>query len=145
MPSHHEAFFEHDSFAVVGHSDKHDFPKLTYNGLKQLGKTVYPVDPSVETVEGDPAFPDLGALPGPVQGVVLEVPKEETAAWVEKVAAAGVRDLWIHMGTDTPEAVEAARAHGIDTHTGTCAVMYVTPGFTYHSIHKWIMKAVGKY
>jgi hypothetical protein len=28
---------------------------------------------------------------------------------------------------------------------GTCAVMYLTPGFTYHSIHRWIMKAVRKY
>jgi hypothetical protein len=29
--------------------------------------------------------------------------------------------------------------------TGTCAVMYLTQGFTYHSIHKWLNKVLGKY
>jgi predicted CoA-binding protein len=145
MPTHHEAFFGHESFAVIGHSKKRSFPRLTYNGLKNLGKTVYPIDQSAENIEGDPTFPDFSALPGPVQGVVLEVPKEETEAWVTKVAEAGVKDLWIHMGTETPEAIEVARSHRIDTHTGTCAVMYVTPGFTYHSIHKWLMKLGKKY
>jgi hypothetical protein len=33
----------------------------------------------------------------------------------------------------------------LNARSGTCAVMYVTPAFTYHSIHKWIMKAVRKY
>ena len=49
------------------------------------------------------------------------------------------------MRMDTPEAVELAREKGIKVHTGTCAVMYVTPGLTGHSIHKWINKLIGKY
>ena len=44
-----------------------------------------------------------------------------------------------------PEALALARKKGLNVHSGTCAVMYVTPGFTYHSIHKWIMKLLGKY
>ena len=60
-------------------------------------------------------------------------------------ADAGIRDVWIHMRMDTPEALALAREKGINVRSGTCAVMYLMPGFTYHSIHRWIMKIAGKY
>ena len=49
------------------------------------------------------------------------------------------------MGTESPEALALAEEKGLNARSGTCAVMYVTPGFTFHSIHKWIMKLIGKY
>ena len=58
---------------------------------------------------------------------------------------AGIEDVWIHMGTETPDALALANERGINARSGTCAVMYVTPGVTFHSIHKWIMKLLGKY
>jgi len=145
MGSNHEDFFLKSSFAIVGHSAKKNFPKLTYGGLKQMGKTVYAVDPGSNEIEGDKAYPDLASLPGKVEAVVLELPKEETADWVAKAAEAGIKDLWVHMNTETDEALVLAREKGMNLRTGTCAVMYVTPGFSFHSFHKWIMKLRGKY
>ena len=121
------------------------FPKLTYQGLKRCGKKVYAVDPSTSTVDGDQAYPDLGALPEKVQAVVLELPEQETAQWVEQAIAAGIRELWIHQGTDTPEALEIAAKQGITPRTGTCAVMYLTPRWSAHPPHRLIMKLLGKY
>jgi uncharacterized protein len=145
MASDYETFWRFQTYAIVGHSDKKPFPRLTYSGLKKIGKLVYPVDPSATEIAGDRAYPDLQSLPGKIDAVVLELPKEETAAWVKKVAEAGITELWMHMNSDTPEAVAFAKEKGIHARTGTCAVMYVTPGFTYHSLHKWIMKAIGKF
>ena len=145
MASNQETFFDLHSFAVVGNTAKKNFPVLTYRGLKNAGKVVYAVDPSTEEIEGDKAFADLEHLPERVDAVVLEVPKEDTEAWIAKVADAGVKDVWIHMARETPEALALARERGLNARSGTCAVMYVTPGFTYHSIHKWIMKLAGKY
>jgi len=145
MPSHYERFWQYESYAVVGHSAKKTFPKLTYRGLKKLGKKVFPVDPSAKDIEGDEAHPDLESLPEAVEAVVLELPKEETADWVEKVADAGIKPLWIHMATDTPEALALAKEKGLQVRSGTCAVMYVTPGLTFHSIHRFINKLTGKY
>lgn len=145
MPSNHEEFFTKNSFALVGNSAKKNFPKLTYRALKKLGKTVYAVDPGASEIDGDKAYPDLASLPGPVEGVVLELPKDETAEWVGKAADAGVKDLWIHMKRDTPEALALAKEKGMNVRTGTCAVMYATPEFSFHSIHKTIMKILGKY
>ena len=145
MASDYEAFWQKQSFAVVGHAAKKNFPHLTYQGLKKRGKVVFPVDPSVNEIEGDRAFADLEALPAKVEAIVLEVPKEETRDWVARAADAGIKDVWIHMQRATPEALELAKERGLNARTGSCAVMYLTPGFTYHSIHKWIMKLAGKY
>jgi len=143
--SNYETFWDNGSFALVGHSAKKSFPKLSYRALKKLGKTVYAVDQSTETIESDKTYPDLVSIPKAVDGVVLELPKEETIDWVRKAADAGVKDLWIHANTDTPEALALAKEKGMNVRFGTCAVMYVTPGLSYHSIHKWIMKLLGKY
>ena len=145
MASEYETFWENQSFAVVGHAAAKNFPVLTYRGLKALGKSAYPVDPSAEHIEGDQVYRDLASLPEKVDAVVLEVPKGETRDWVERAADAGIGNVWIHMQRDTPEALALAREKGLNLRSGTCAVMYVTQGFSYHSIHKWIMKLVGKY
>lgn len=144
MPSPHETFWLHDRFCLVGHSARKPFPLLSYRALKARGKTVYAVDPSVGSIDGDRAWPDLQSLPQPVEAVVLEVPKEETAAWVVKAAEAGIKDVWIHMNRETPEALGIAREKGLAVRTGTCAVQYLSGGFP-HVVHKMMRKLTGKW
>lgn len=146
MASEREQFFTLDSYAVVGNSAERTFPKISYGNLKKLGKKVYAVDISgADQVEGDDNHGSLADLPGEVQGVILEVPKEQTLGQVQEVVKLGAKDLWIHMGTDTPEALALAAENGLRVRHGTCAVMYTQQGFSYHSIHKWIMKMAGKF
>jgi predicted CoA-binding protein len=145
MPSNYETFFELGSFAVVGHSKAKPFPILSYRKLKAMGKKVYAVDPGTAPVDCDRAYPDLAALPEPVEGLLVEVPKAQTKDWVAAAAKAGIGHVWVHMAHETPEAVALAKEKGINLRTGTCAVMYLNPGLSYHGIHKLIMKATGKY
>lgn len=145
MPSNHEAFWAHDRFAFVGISAEKPFPELSYAAVRATaGKTVFAVDPSVDAILGDRAYDDLASLPEAVQAVVLEVPREKTAEWVEKAAAAGVEHLWIHMGRETPEALALAREKGINVRHGTCAVQYVQGGFP-HSMHRFFRKLLGRW
>ena len=145
MSSAHERFWDNESIAFVGHSRRKGFPTLSYGELRKQGRHVYAVDPSVEKIGGDPAYPDLEALPEKVAGVVLEVPPDETVEWVRRAADAGVREVWIHQGRETPEAIEEGRQRGLRMLTGSCAVMYVKPGFSYHTLHKWVNQIRGRY
>ena len=145
MPTEHEDFWTSSSFAFVGHSAAKGFPTLSYGELKKQGRKVFAVDPSVDEIAGDETYPDLASLPEKVDAVVLEVPKQETRDWVAKAADAGVRNVWIHMNRETPEALALAEERGIEVHTGTCAVMYVKQGLSYHSLHKWINQLLWKY
>lgn len=145
MVSTYEAFWTNRRFAVVGHSASKPFPTLTYNALKALAdKTVYPVDPSTDRIEGDAAFGDLASLPEPVDAVVIEVPKEETAGWVEQAAAAGVADVWIHQGRETPAALALAEEKGLNLRTGACAVQYLDGSFP-HNVHRFFRKLSGNW
>jgi uncharacterized protein len=144
MPSAHEEFWTHERFALVGHSANAPFPLLSYRALKALGKTVYAVDPSTETVDGDPAYDDLEKLPGQVDAVVLEVPREQTARWVTAAAELGIQRVWIHMKRETPEALTLAQKHGMQVCTGTCAVQYLRGGFP-HNVHRMLRKLSGKW
>jgi uncharacterized protein len=145
MASDYESFWNFERYAVVGHTAKRPFPRLTYGALKKNKKTVYAVDPSTNTIDQDPAYIDFVAMPGPVEAAVLELPKDETATWVEKAANAGIKNIWLHMNTDTSEALAIAKERGIQVRKGTCAVMYLKKGFTYHAIHAGIMKLMKKY
>jgi predicted CoA-binding protein len=146
MPSDREKFFELESFAVIGNTSLKAFPKLTYQNLRKLGKTVYPIDlGGKEEIEGDKAFGSVADLPGPVQGAVVEVPKDTVMDPISQVAEAGIQDLWLHMKSDTPEALAFCEEKGIRVRYGTCAVMYTHQGFSVHSIHKGIMKLFRKY
>ncbi len=138
-------FWEQDSFAFVGHSAAKGFPTLSYTEARKLGKTVLAVDPSVDQIEGDPTYKDLASLPSVVDAVVLEVPREETESWVRQAADSGIRKVWIHMGRDTPEALAAARENGLEVIKGTCAVMYLSRGFSVHAVHGWINRLTGSY
>ncbi len=146
MASSREEFWTQSSYAVIGDSGSaKKFPQLTYKGLKRLGKTVFAVDPGAEQVEGDPTYRDLASLPQQVDAAVLEVPKQDAARWMERIVAAGIPNVWVHQSTETPEALEKAEGAHLRCEHGTCAVMYVTPGFTGHSFHRWVMKLAKKY
>jgi predicted CoA-binding protein len=144
MASVHETFWLMQRYAFVGHSASKPFPKLSYSAAKARGNVVYAIDPSVAEIDGDKTWPDLSALPGPVDGVVLEVPAAETAAWVKAAADAGIAHVWIHMGRETPEALAVAKERGIHVRTGTCAVQYLDKRFP-HNIHKLLRKATGNW
>ena len=119
MPSECEGFWDATSYAIVGRqSSKKAYPKITYGALKEQGKTVYPIDPGSGEVDGDKAYPDFASLPAPVKAAILELPKEETAAWVAKAADAGVEQIWMHQMTDTPEAIAEAEKRGLKVITG---------------------------
>jgi hypothetical protein len=145
-PSRKQQFFTLPSFAVVGDSAGWPFPRLTYRNLRALGREVYPVDlAGAAEIEGDPAFRSIADLPGPVAGAIVEVAPARTLEAVEQVIAGGVAALWLHMGTETPEALAACASAGIEPHTGGCAVMYTQRGFSFHSLHKAVVKLRGRY
>ena len=146
MPSEKEAFFSLGSYAVVGNIKLRPFPRLTYRNLRQLGKKVLPVEMGGSRyVEGDEAFPSVADLPERVDGVVVELPRNRVMEVAVQVSEAGIRHLWLHMGCDPPEVLAFCEEQGINVRHGSCAVMYTQQGLSYHSIHRWLMKLVGKY
>ncbi len=49
----------------------HPVGNLIYHRLKRTGHDVLPVNPHMQTFEGDSCYPDLRSIPGGVDGVVI--------------------------------------------------------------------------
>ncbi len=133
--------------AVVGVSaDPRQFGNVVYKALKEHGVDVVPVHPSDLTVAGDTVFPDIGAVPGPVDGVIVMVPGEAAVAVVRACADRGVGHVWLFKGLGGPGAVSDAAVdecerQGISVVPGACPLMFLEPVGLVHRIHRAARRA----
>lgn len=114
-------------FAVAGASrDPSKYGHMVYVTLKRAGYTVYPVNPSADTVDGDTAYPTLDNLPERPQCVVTVTPPHVTEKIAREAGRLGVRYLWMQPGSESEAAVNTAHAWGLRVvHGGPCIMVAV--------------------
>ncbi|MBS8229278.1 CoA-binding protein, partial [Vannielia litorea] len=91
-----DALFRPRAIALVGASDdpyKIGGRPLRYMAEAGSGVTLYPVNPTRETVQGVTAYPSVAAIPEQVDQAILAVPASRVEAAVEDGLAAGVRSF----------------------------------------------------
>ncbi len=107
-------FLQQQSFAVAGASpDRSKYGNKVLRAYLQNGRKVFPVNPGHEQIEGLPAYPDLAALPEPVDAVSIVTPPEVTETVVEQAAKAGVKYVWMQPGAESPAALRRAEELGL--------------------------------
>lgn len=110
-----ETFLACPAFAVIGASeDPSKFGHRVFASYLRHGRTVYPVNPRATLVLGHPVYPDLAALPVPVEAVSIITPPPVTERVMDDVIAAGVKHVWMQPGADSPGAVHKAREAGLN-------------------------------
>jgi predicted CoA-binding protein len=144
-------FLSQPRIAVVGvsrNNSHHPTGNLIYHRLKKTGHEVFPVNPNMETFEGVQCYPDVQAIPGGVDGVVIVTRPETTERIVRDCARAGVRRVWMHqsVGKNTsvsPAAVEYCRQQDISVIAGACPMMYGDGVDFGHTCMRWILGLTG--
>jgi predicted CoA-binding protein len=147
-----DEFLAQKRIAVAGVSrdnSHHPAGNLIYKRLKQSGHDVFPVNPSMQSFEGDRCYPNLQAIPGGVDGVVVITRPEVTQQIVRDCDAAGVRRVWMHESlakgsSVSQEAVEFCRQHDINVIAGACPMMFGDDVDFGHKCMRWIMGVSGK-
>ncbi len=102
------------TIAVVGFSsrpEKAGYYVPAY--LAEQGFTIYPVNPHLSEGLGRPAYPDLAAVPGPVDLVLIFRQPEHVPPVVKAAIAAGARAIWMQLGIRHEAAAAEARAAGL--------------------------------
>lgn len=139
-----EAFFSAQAYAVIGVSaDRKKFGNTVFRMMKERGFTVYPVHPSLGTVEGEACYRSIAALPPGVTSMVTVVPPAATEAVVADGLAAGVKHVWMQPGSSSRAAVDAARKGGAAVVDGECILMFLEPVESIHALHRWLKKLFG--
>ena len=138
-------FLKGRRFAVAGVSRSGKLPaNAIFRRLRASGYDAYPVNPSTTSVEGVPCFPDLGSIPGPVDGVIVATHPDVSLRLVRESADLGVRNLWFHRsfgtGSVSDAAVEECGKRGISCIVGGCPLMYCGPVDPFHRVMRWWLR-----
>ncbi len=111
----------HRVFAVVGLSDN---PFRTSHriamDLLEAGYTVIPVNPSIALWHGRVCYPDLRAIPVPVDVVNIFRRSEYVAPIVDDAIAIGAKAIWMQVGVIDPASAQRALAAGLDVVMDRC-------------------------
>ena len=120
-----DKFLAGSPHAVVGASrDRAKYGNKVLRAYLQKGCKVYAVNPNVSEVEGLEAYPDLASLPELVHGISVITPPEVTERVVEQAAEAGIKNIWMQPGAESPEATNRAQQLGMNVIAGeACALV----------------------
>jgi predicted CoA-binding protein len=123
------AFLASRRVAVTGvsRSPQEHGSNSVYRRLRDRGYDVFAVNPNAELVEGDPCYPNLAAIPGGVDAVVIGTRPEIGETTMRECADLGIKHVWMHRGPGAGSVSEAAtaygRQHGITVIDGGCPLM----------------------
>ena len=127
-----EEFFRSEAFAVVGAARNRDkFGNKVLRCYMQHGKTVYPVNPRTQEIEGLACYASISVLPESVTSIAVITPPAVTAQVVEEAIKKGIKNIWMQPGAESPEAVAACRLAGLNVIAdGSCVLLFL--GFDDH-------------
>jgi hypothetical protein len=120
------------------------FGNMAMKELKERGYRVYPVHPQAQEVDGERCYPNLGALQGQVDGAWLCVQPAQVVEVLADASAAGIKNVWLQQGSETPLALETAKQLGLNVVSGKCLLMYAEPVRSFHRFHRFAMKLIGQ-
>lgn len=141
-----QTFLAQDRITVVGASDEgSNFGGSLYRALKAHGHEVVAVNPTAATVDGDPCYPTLGSVPGPLGAVLIVLKAELAAGVVRECIDRQVQHIWLFKGLGGPgavseESIRMCREAGVHVVEGACPLMFLEPVGLGHRIHRGLRR-----
>jgi predicted CoA-binding protein len=120
-----DAFLDSTVFAVAGAStNREKYGNKVLRVYQQNQRTVYPINPGADEVEGLPAVADVPSLPEGVEALSIVTPPPITLSVVRAALARGIGHLWMQPGAENDEAIAEAVAAGANViHGGPCVLV----------------------
>lgn len=142
-------FLQGKRIAVAGVSRSgKDAANAIFRKLRTSGYETLPVNPSATEVEGVRCYPDLAAIPGSVDGVVMATHPKVALQVVRQGLDRGIRHFWFHrsfgQGSVSADAVRECRARGVQCIVGGCPLMYCEPVDVGHRCVRWWLRLLGR-
>ena len=120
---------------------------VVYQRLRDRGYEVFAVNPNAESVEGDPCYHSLSAIPGGVDAVVIATNPERAGATMSECARLGIKHVWMHRGPGggsvDPSAASFGRSEGIEVIDGGCPCMFAQTADPGHKFMKFFLSLTG--
>jgi uncharacterized protein len=115
-----------------------------YRKLRDAGYEAFPINPNAPEVEGARCYPNLGSIPGPIDGVVVATHPDVAIDLVRQSSERGVKHVWFHRsfgeGSVSEAAVRECALRGIQCIVGGCPLMYCEPIDFGHRCMRWVLR-----
>lgn len=112
-------------WAVLGATaNESKFGYKIYMCLKKHGHKVYPVNPNVDSVDGDKCYPSLSDLPEVPEVVDFVVAERFGISAIAECKKLGIPTVWLQPGADKPAVVEAGKAACLEVIENCVLVQY---------------------
>jgi uncharacterized protein len=114
------------TIAILGaSSDRSKYGNKSVRAHRQMGYTVYPVNPKGGEIEGIPAYRSLAEVPsGKLDKISVYLPSAVGLQVLDEIVKRGCDELWLNPGSDSPEVVEKARSLGLNV-VQACGIVAV--------------------
>ncbi len=115
---------ETKTIAVVGFSSRtHKAGYYVPAYLQEQGCRIIPVNPFLDEALGEKAYPDLPAVPEPVDLVLIFQRSANVPPFVDQAIEIGAKAVWLQQGIYNETAAEKARAAGLDVVQDACMMV----------------------
>ena len=94
-----------------------------YRDLKGKGYRVYPVNPTRDTIDGDPAYADLADLPETPDIVNYVVPPPRTLRLLKRAKELGLMRVWVQPGAENADVMAYLNDNGFDYLANACIMV----------------------
>lgn len=140
-------FLAQGRFAVAGVSrDGQAAANFIFKRFKESGREVYPVNPNADTVEGEPCYTSLAALPNAPDAVVVATHPDRAIDVARDCRDLGVSHVWFHRSIDggsfSPEAAALCADYGATVIPGGCPMMHLEPVDMGHRCMRGVLGAL---
>src|SRR5262245_38596946 len=153
-------FLGQRSIAVVGVTRaRSSVANAIFARLKQAGYKLFPVNPNIDTFEGERCYENLSRIEEPVDGVMIVTRPAVTDEVIDECIKLGIKRVWMHnmlgprvrwgkgftrRSTSVSDAaVEKARAVGMAVIPGDCPMQHVEPVDGWHRCVHWLAGKLG--
>ena len=114
--------------AVVGATDTAGrYGGRVYRDLKSKGFRVFAVNPTSDTVDGDPAYDSLSDLPERPTLVNYVVSPRRTLRTLEEAGRLGLLNAWIQPGAEDADVLRYLETHGFSYLANACIMVQSRP------------------
>ena len=142
MPESVAAFLAAGRIAVAGVSRQGSQPaNAIFKKLRNAGYEVVAINPNAAEIDGEPCYPDLASVPGPIGALMVVTHPDVSVDLVRQAAARGVKHVWFHRsfgdGSVSTEAIRECERCGIEPIVGGCPMMYCQPVDIGHRCFRW--------
>jgi predicted CoA-binding protein len=120
----HKIMREAQTIAVVGLSSQQSRAGYYVPAyLQEQGYRIIPVNPNLQESLGETAYPDLAAVPEPIDLVLIFQRSEKVLPFVEQAIAVGAKAVWLQLGIAHAGAAARAQAAGLDVVQDACMLV----------------------